>query len=138
MTTRNPPQVSLRARIDKLGVKPGLRVAVIDIDDELLFSELRERSDQIVVGMPRTRRDVIFYGAESLNALEELAELKGRIVAGGAIWVVSRKGDGRSIGEDDVIRAASRAGLIDNKVVSFSATHVAVRLVVPEAMREHH
>lgn len=133
---RNPPQVSLRPRIDKLGVKPGLRVAVIGVDDELLFAELRERSDQIVVGMPRTRRDVIFYGAESLNALEELATLKARIVQNGAIWVISRKGDQRSIKDTDVIAAAKRAGLVDNKVVSFSATHTALRLVIPLAMRE--
>lgn len=133
---RNPPQVSVRARIDKLGVKPGLRVAVINVDDENLFAELRGRSDQIVVGMPRTRRDIIFYGAESLNALEELASLKSRIVQNGAIWVVSRKGDQRSINDTDVIAAARRAGLVDNKVVSFSATHTALRLVIPLALRE--
>ncbi|MEO8132799.1 MAG: hypothetical protein ABI831_02305 [Betaproteobacteria bacterium] len=133
---RNPPQVSLRPRIDKLGVKPGLRVAVIGVNDELLFAELRERSDQVVVGMPRTRRDIIFYGVESLLALDELETLKARIVPDGAIWVVLRKDDDRSLDDADVIAAARRAGLVDNKVVSFSTTHTALRLVIPPALRE--
>lgn len=135
-TPRRPSgQVSLRARIDKLGVKPGLRVAVIGVDDAGLIDELRSRTDEILMYFPRDKRDVIFYSAESLNALEELADLKTKIVANGAIWVVSKKGEDRSLNDTDVIAAAKRAGLIDNKVISFSATHTALRLVIPVALR---
>jgi hypothetical protein len=134
--TRAPQQQSNRPRIDRLGVKPGLRVAVIGVDDALLLSELRARTDEIVIGMPRSRRDVIFYAAESLNALGELENLRTRIVHTGAIWVVSRKGNERAISDTDVIAAAQRVGLVDNKVVSFSATHTALRLVIPLAMRD--
>ena len=134
--TKAPQQCSIRPRIDKLGVKPGLRVAVIGVDDELLLSELRGRTDEIVIGMPRSRRDVIFYAAESLNALGELETLRTRIVHTGAIWVVSRKGKDRSLNDTDVIAAARRVGLVDNKAVSFSATHTALRLVIPLALRE--
>ena len=134
--TKAPQQSSNRPRIDKLGVKPGLRVAVIGVDDDLLLSELRGRTDEIVIGMPRSRRDVIFYAAESLNALNELETLRTRIVHAGAIWVVSRKGKDRSLNDTDVIAAAKRVGLVDNKVVSFSATHTALRLVIPLALRE--
>ncbi len=129
-------QVSTRPRIDKLGVKPGFRVAVIGVDDPLLLEELRERTSEIVIGMPRKRRDVIFYSAETLAALDELQTLRERIVHTGAIWVVSRKGPGRSINDTDVIGAGKRNGLVDNKVVSFSATHTALRLVIPLALRE--
>jgi len=128
-------QVSIRPRIDKLGVKPGFRVAVIGIDDPLLIDELQTRTDQILMYKPRDKRDVIFYAAESLNALDELAELRSRIVDNGAIWVVSKKGKERAINDTDVIRAAKRAGLVDNKVVSFSPTHTALRCVIPVAMR---
>jgi hypothetical protein len=31
--------------------------------------------------------------------------------------------------------AAREAGLVDNKVVSFSATHTALRLIVPRSQR---
>ena len=128
-------QVSIRPRIDKLGIKPGLRVAVIGVDDPLLMEELRTRTDQILMYKPRDKRDVIFYSAESLNALAELEELRAKIVDNGAIWVVSKKGKDRSINDTDVIAAAKRAGLVDNKVVSFSATHTALRCVIPVAMR---
>jgi hypothetical protein len=128
-------QVSTRPRIDKLGIKPGFRVAVIGVEDPLLIEELRTRTDQILMYKPRDKRDVIFYSAESLNALSELGELKAKIVDNGAIWVVSKKGNVRSISDTDVIAAAKRAGLVDNKVVSFSATHTALRLVIPLARR---
>ncbi|MBK8741504.1 MAG: DUF3052 family protein [Betaproteobacteria bacterium] len=134
--SRGPQQKSDRPRIDKLGVKEGLRVAVIGVDDDSLLSELRARTDEIVIGMPRSRRDVIFYAAESLNALGELETLRTRIVHTGAIWVVSRKGRDRSISDTDVITAAKRVGLVDNKVVSFSETHTALRLVIPLALRD--
>ncbi|MEP6701539.1 MAG: DUF3052 family protein [Betaproteobacteria bacterium] len=132
---RQQEQVSTRPRIDKLGIKPDLRVAVIGVDDALLMDELRTRTDQIIVGTPRSLRDVIFYSAESLNALDELKALRTKIVDNGAIWVVSKKGNDRSINDTDVIGAAKRAGLVDNKVVSFSSTHTALRLVVPLALR---
>ena len=136
MTQRPPAQVSTRPRIDKLGIKPGFRVAVIGVDDPLLMAELRGRTDEIVVGMPRKRRDAIFFAAETLEALDELQTLRALIVHEGAIWVVSRKGQNRSVEDCDVIAAAKRNGLVDNKVVSFSETHTALRLVIPLALRE--
>ena len=111
-------------------------MAVVGVDDDALLSELRGRTDEIVIGMPRSRRDVIFYAADSLNALEELETLRTRIVHAGAIWVVSRKGKERSLNDTDVIAAARRFGLVDNKVVSFSPTHTALRLVIPLALRD--
>ena len=35
----------------------------------------------------------------------------------------------------EVIEAAKASGLVDNKVVSFSATHTSLRLVIPLALR---
>ena len=133
---RPAEQRSVRPRIDKLGVKPGFRVAIVGVEDPLLMDELRSRTDQIIVTpKPRDKRDVIFYSAESLLALESLAALREKIVQNGAIWVVSKKGNDRAINDTDVIAAGKKAGLVDNKVVSFSATHTALRLVIPVAMR---
>ena len=53
----------------------------------------------------------------------------------GAIWVVSRKGKAATLRDVDVIDAAKDARLVDNKVASFSATHTALRLVIPVALR---
>ena len=67
--------------------------------------------------------------------LAPLAELATRIRPNGAIWVVSRKGKAATLRDVDVIGAATASGLVDNKVASFSATHTALRLVIPVALR---
>jgi hypothetical protein len=47
---------------------------------------------------------------------------------------VYRKGQ-KSITETDVRSAGLQAGLVDIKVVSFSATHTALKFVVPKSKR---
>jgi len=68
----------------------------------------------------------------SLPPLEALA---GRIRPAGAIWVVSRKGKAATLRDVEVMAAARTAGLVDNKVASFSPTHTSIRLVIPVARR---
>jgi hypothetical protein len=48
---------------------------------------------------------------------------------------VSRKGKAATLRDVEVMAAAKSAGLVDNKVVSFSATHTSLRLVIPVARR---
>lgn len=127
---RNP-----RTLIDKLGVKPGMRVAVIDVDDAAFRSQLADRTGDITEGRPKPESDVIVFGAESLVALARLERLRACLKPNGAIWVVHRKGRDASLRDVDVFAAAKRAGLVDNKVAAFSATHTAERLVIPLAKR---
>jgi hypothetical protein len=49
----------------------------------------------------------------------------------GAIWVVHRKGKDATLKDIDVFAAAKRVGLVDTKVVAFSTTHTAEKLVIP-------
>ena len=71
-----------------------------------------------------------FLGANSAKELARLSSLRPKIRMNGAIWVVSRKGKARTIRDVDVIEAALEAGLVDNKVVSFSETQTALRAVI--------
>ena len=121
--------------IDKLGVRPGLRVALIDIEDEAIRPLLAERTSDITEGWPAPDTDIVLLGADSTAALAPLEALAGRIRPNGAIWVVSRKGKAATLRDVDVIDAARGAGLVDNKVVSFSVTHTSLRLVIPVARR---
>ena len=121
--------------LDKLGVRPGMRVALIDIDDESFRPLLRERTSDVTEGWPEPETDLVFLGAEDTSALEPLRALADLIRPNGAIWVVSRKGKAATIRDVEVIAAARAADLVDNKVVSFSATHTALRLVIPLARR---
>jgi hypothetical protein len=47
----------------------------------------------------------------------------------GSIWVIRLKGGRGPILDTDVITAGLRAGLVDNKIASFSETQAAMRLV---------
>ena len=125
----SPDLKSTRPLLDKLGVKPGAKVAVVDLDDAGFISLLRQRTSDIVKGKPSSPCDLVFFGAESSSDLKRLKDLKAWIEPNGAIWVVRPKGAGSALRETDVIAAGLAAGLVDNKVASFSDTHGAMRLV---------
>jgi hypothetical protein len=122
-------------RLDKLGVRPGARVALVDLYDDDFETELRERTDDVTRGDPARDADLVFLAADGLAALEQLAALRSRIRPAGAIWVVSRKGKAATLRDVEVIAAGRAAGLVDNKVASFDADRTALRLVIPVAMR---
>ena len=129
--------------LDKLGVRPGMRVALIgvlededEVGDEGPFrARLEERTTDIAEGHPKPESDVVFLAADATDELAALADLRSRIRPNGAIWVVSRKGRIATLRDVEVIAAAREHGLVDNKVVSFSAHRTAQRLVIPVALR---
>ena len=123
--------------LDKLGVRPGMRIAVVgDVDPDGSFgAQLADRTSDITVGRPKPDTDLIFLAADSHAELADLTALRERIRPAGAIWVVSRKGREATIRDVEVMAAAKGAGLVDNKVVSFSPTHASLRLVIPVALR---
>ena len=121
--------------LDKLGIRPGMRIALIDIEDAEIRPLLADRTSDLTEGWPEPETDIVLLGADSIEQLAPLRELASRIRMNGAIWVVSRKGPTRTISDVDVIDAAKDARLVDNKVVAFSATHTAIRLVIPVALR---
>jgi hypothetical protein len=121
--------------LDKLGIRPGMRVAIIDVDDVDIRPLIAERTTDLTEGMPDPETDVVLLGAETPADLEPLPVLAARIRPNGAIWVVSRKGKAATLHYDDLLEAAKAAGLIDNKVAAFSATHTSIRLVIPVALR---
>jgi hypothetical protein len=125
----SPDVASTRPLLDKLGVKPGAKVAVVHLDDAGFVSLLRERTSDIVRDRPSSPCDLVFFGAEAPADLKRLKDLKTWIEADGAIWVVRPKGSHSALRDTDVIDAGLAAGLVDNKIASFSETHGAMRLV---------
>ncbi|HEV8053730.1 MAG: DUF3052 family protein [Chloroflexi bacterium] len=124
-----------RPLIDKLGVKPGARVAVYGVNEPDFRRVLRERTSDVSDGCAADGTDVMFLAADSPGDLAALKALSAPLKRDGAVWVVSRKGRDATIRDVDVIEAARAADLVDNKVVSFSDTHTALRLVIPRALR---
>jgi len=120
---------STRPLLDKLGVKPGSKIAIVNLEDAGFIRQLKERTSDIVTGKPRSKVDLVFIGAQDADGLRRLDELKTWIEPNGAIWVVRPKGGRSALRDTDVIDAGLAAGLVDNKIASFSDTHGAMRLV---------
>jgi hypothetical protein len=125
----NADLYSTRPLLDKLGVRPGSKVAIVHLDDAGFMRLVRERTSEVVTRTPRSKVDLVFMGAESPADLRRLEEAKQWIEPNGAIWVVRRKGAGSLLRDTDLIDAGLAAGLVDNKIASFSDTHGAMRFV---------
>jgi hypothetical protein len=124
-----------RPLLDKLGVKAGMRVALVAFRDAAFEAELAERGASIVDLSPDL--DLVFLRVDRPADLHRIAELRPLIHDAGAIWVLRVKGAGLTVREVDVIDAGRAFDLVDNKIASFSATLAAMRLVVPLDQRRN-
>jgi len=125
----NPP-----SRLQKIGVKASWRASAIGVDDEAFLAELEEAVSLLSIGRVVKQSDAIFYGVTKAIQLARLERLKASLVPDGALWIVRPKGR-PEISERAVMEAGKAAGLVDVKVVSFSATHTAEKFVIPVAAR---
>jgi hypothetical protein len=125
----SPDLYSTRPLLDKLGVKPSSKVAIVKLHDPGFIKLLRQRTANIVVGKPRSKCDLVFMGAETAADLRKLDDVKRWIEPNGAIWVVRLKGGRGPLRDIDLIAAGLAAGLVDNKIASFSETQGAMRFV---------
>ncbi|MES2724352.1 MAG: DUF3052 domain-containing protein [Pseudomonadota bacterium] len=114
-----------KSRLDKLGVKPGMRVAVLNVADAALAGELAARDAAPVTDLAGL--DLLFYAADSAAELDGIPALIPALADKGALWIVSRKGKAAALKDVEVMAAAKAHGLVDSKVVGFSDTHTALR-----------
>jgi hypothetical protein len=124
-----------RPLLDKLGVKAGMRVALVGVGDAAFEADLAARGACVVDLSPGL--DLVFYRVDRPADLHRIAELRPLIHDAGAIWVLRVKGPGRKVHDVDVIDAGRAFDLIDNKIASFSDTLAAMRLVVPLDQRRN-
>ncbi|MFL5295107.1 MAG: DUF3052 domain-containing protein [Phenylobacterium sp.] len=116
-----------KGRMEKIGVKPGMRAAVMGVADPTLSGELAEAG--AVPASELAELDLLFYAADSEAELARVAGLLPLLSERGALWIVSRKGKAATVKDTDVMAAAKAHGLVDNKVVAFSGTHTSLRFV---------
>jgi hypothetical protein len=126
---KSPPSL-----LDKLGVKPGLRVSVVGIEDREFLDRLSARVDDLTRGRARAGSDLIFVAMSERADLPRLEKLRAALKASGAIWVVWPKGR-KEFREDDVRAYGPTAGLVDVKVARFSDTLSALKMMIPRAQR---
>jgi hypothetical protein len=119
-----------KTRVEKLGVKAGLRVAVIGDVEKEFAKELTQSKAEIVAD----GAEAVFLFVEGNGDSTNIAKAAKKIKGAAGLWVVYAKGR-KEITENDVLGAGRKAGLKDVKVVGFSATHTALKFVIPAEKR---
>ena len=123
-----------KSRVEKLGVKPGAKVSLLGSFDEEFLRELREMDSVVTVGKAAEDAEWIFFAVDLKKHLAQVSRLAKSLKGAAALWIVYPKGR-KDIAENDVLAAGREAGLKDVKVVGFSATHTALKFVIPAARR---
>lgn len=119
-----------KSRIEKIGVKAGAIVSLIGSFDAGFLEELKPLASSINREKVEPDTDTIFFAANSPKELSQTAKLAKSLKGAAALWIVYPKGQ-ESISQNDVIAAGRKTGLKDVKVVGFSATHTALKFVIP-------
>lgn len=123
-----------KSRVEKLGVKLGLTVSLVRVRDDSFLQELKKCRLKIIEGSVDERSDMVFVAVERKEELKDLVRLRRAMKKDGTIWVIRPKGSA-AITEQDVRKAARSSELVDIKVVRFSDTHTAEKLVIPSGHR---
>jgi hypothetical protein len=105
------------------GVNPGF---VADLD-----AALQRRSSQSLRG----KYDLIFLQINRPEDLDFIAKAAQHLQPAGGLWVFHPKGNAASLADSEVRPCGLAAGLVDNKICAYTATHTATRYVIPRAMR---
>jgi hypothetical protein len=124
---------SPRSRLDKLGVKTGARAAIVGTVESAFIAELTARVGDVLDQRAKDL-DLLFVAIDDKTTLKKLSSLKRLLAPAGALWTIRAKG-GQGVSEAEVMAAGKAAGLVDTKVVRFSATHTAEKFVIPVKSR---
>ena len=115
----------------QIGIKPGQRVMVIGLDTP--GSPPRSSSAATLVKRGLKELDHLFLAVSATVDLERIPSLKAALKPKGTL-VLRPKGP-QGLKESDTREAGRAAGLVDVKVVGFSASHSAEKFVIPLSER---
>jgi hypothetical protein len=119
-----------KSRIEKIGVKPGAKISVFGNFAADFLAEVKPLAGSVTKDKVAAECDLVFFAADSLKELSSVAKIRKSLEGATGLWIVYPKGQ-ESITENDVIAAGRKTGLKDVKVVGFSATHTALKFVIP-------
>ncbi len=123
-----------KSTAEKLSIKPGLVISAIAMGDSDFVNDLLAQSKSFSASKVLKNSDLIFFAANKAAELARARKLAPSLASAGALWIVYPKGR-QEITELQVLGAGKAAGLVDVKVVGFSATHTALKFVRPKADR---
>ncbi len=120
--------------IEKLGVKPGLRVVLVGRFETSFRTDVMNALDEKPGVKPVAGCDLVFVLLTHPNDTDKFKTLTPAIFPDGALWAVYPRGR-KDLSEDTVRKAARGFGLVDIKVVRVSEELSGLKLVVPKANR---
>jgi hypothetical protein len=108
-----------------------VNVSLLGSFDQEFLKELRDTKASLQKGKISAASDLVFLSTNSTKDLTSAVSKAAKSIKGStALWIVYPKGK-KEITENDVLSAGRKAGLKDVKVVAFSATHTALKFVLP-------
>lgn len=119
-----------KSRIEKLGVKRGARIELRGRFEEDFLKELKNAAHPNAATPAKAQADWVFLAVEARADLGKVASAAKKLRDGAGLWIVYPKGK-KAVTEMEVISVGRRAGLKDVKVIGFSATHTALKFVIP-------
>jgi len=122
-----------KSLVEKLGVKAGDAISLVGAFPAEFVADLKKQRAVVASGKSSVP-SWILLAADSPSDLAGVKGAAGTLKGSAALWIVYPKGQ-KAITEHDVRRAGLRAGLTDVKVASFSATHTALKFVIPVGKR---
>jgi len=123
-----------KTRIEKIGLKPGAKVSLLGNFEADFLDELKTLAGSVARDKVAVDSEAIFFAADSQKELASIAKIAKSLKGATALWIVYPKGQ-KTITENGVIAAGRTTGLKDVKVVGFSATHTALKFVLPLGKR---
>lgn len=108
-----------KPRTAKLGVKPGMKVALGGEAEPGFQSELKAAGAVLVDRPAEAHLTILFVAAPA--GLRRMPESP-------AFWIIYPKGV-QTITQNDVLTQCRAAGFNDTKVMSFSSTHTGLRFI---------
>jgi hypothetical protein len=123
-----------KSRIEKLGVKPDSNVSLIGAFEADFLKEVASLTESVTEGKIDPDCDWIFFAVASKSELSGLSKIAKSMKGATGLWIVYPKGQ-KQITENDVLAAGRKSALKDVKVIGFSATHTALKFVIPVARR---
>jgi len=123
-----------KSRIEKLGVKPEAKVALLGKFETEFVREVATLTKSVSKEKVAADSECIFFAADSKSDLAGISKISKSMQGATALWIVYPKGQ-TQITENDVLAAGRKCSLKDVKVVGFSATHTALKFVIPLSQR---
>jgi hypothetical protein len=120
--------------IDKLDVKPGARVWLLNISDAELTMQVEERAGEVLAGRSASACDVVFAQVDHKEQIYRIDRAAAALTDSGSIWVVHPKGK-LGVADTTIYARAKELGLTSTKVARISDTLSGEKLVRPRASR---